>query len=74
MGMSRERVCRWDWALFSLRILCSHPSHDTGAEKPGVCPQLEPNADCVKKCALDKGCAEQPQVLPGRVQLCLLQA
>ncbi|XP_028625594.1 WAP four-disulfide core domain protein 2 [Grammomys surdaster] len=30
----------------------------TGAEKPGVCPQLEPITDCVKECALDKDCAD----------------
>lgn len=38
----------WDWAPFSLKILCCHPFQGTRAEKPGVCPQLEPITDCVK--------------------------
>ncbi|XP_031229613.1 LOW QUALITY PROTEIN: WAP four-disulfide core domain protein 2 [Mastomys coucha] len=42
-----------------LGLLPFNPLSATGeAEKPGVCPQLEPITGCVEECALDKDCAD----------------
>ncbi|XP_021011930.1 WAP four-disulfide core domain protein 2 [Mus caroli] len=44
-----------------LGLLLFTPLSATGtdeAEKPGVCPQLEPITDCVLECTLDKDCAD----------------
>ncbi|EDL96511.1 WAP four-disulfide core domain 2, isoform CRA_a [Rattus norvegicus] len=53
------RLCLLATGLL-LGLLLFTPLSATGtrAEKPGVCPQLEPITDCVKACILDNDCQD----------------
>ncbi|XP_052040208.1 WAP four-disulfide core domain protein 2 [Apodemus sylvaticus] len=50
--------------LLGLLLFTPLSATGTGAEKPGVCPQLEPITDCTKECAWDKDCADNRKCCP----------
>ncbi|XP_050999728.1 WAP four-disulfide core domain protein 2 [Acomys russatus] len=56
--MPASRLGKWAAGLLGLQLFILLSATGTGAEKPGVCPQLPETADCVKECASDDQCKD----------------
>ncbi|ERE71609.1 WAP four-disulfide core domain protein 2 [Cricetulus griseus] len=52
------RLCLRAAGLLGLLLLTHLSGAGAGAEKPGVCPQLQSNTDCVKECSSDNNCQD----------------